>query len=223
MTAKQQRSRTRLDSIGLSLGEENGLRDLGNDTLLRNGCRQQWEKKTEEEKEAWFVDLASLVKECGIDRVCAGMREAWTHTGHLPSAPDVRKYLPLPKARGPLPTWDSNCAECSGSGWKYVMSYSDLYQREERRATRCDCNTRPHLPRKVADTADAAYITAKTAELDAKFKMPAARAANRPIPLPASARPAIPIVQFTADQIQRRMPMEQAECHRVEEELAQGA
>jgi hypothetical protein len=110
-------------------------------------------------------------------------------------------------------------ADCSGSGWKYVMNYSNLYQREERRATRCDCNTCPHRPRKVTDTEDTAYITARVAELDAAFRMRSPRRVNEP----KSTSPAIPMVAFTAEQIQQRKPAERGEIYRVEDQLAKQA
>ena len=217
MTTEQRRSR--LDLIGLSRTELIGLKELVTETLLRNSNRRQWENKTEDEQEAWMLDLAQLAKEEGLHRVCAGMRATWTRVSYLASPAEVRKHFPPPETVEAIPTrtHDPHCAECCGSGWKYAIGYSDLYWVKTRGVVRCDCNTRPHILRKPDSAEDKAFIAAIVAELDAKLAM------RRPRPRKhaPSATPVIPIVQFTADQIQQRKPMERAEIHDVEDKLTQ--
>jgi hypothetical protein len=150
------------------------------------------------------------------------MSEAWMHISFLPGVPELQKYLP-PAAVKPRATYDPNCAECSGSGWKNAMGYSCLDRQKTRGVIRCDCNTRPHTTRKPDSAPDAAFIAAKVAELDAILKMPTKTPAKfaygrKPAP---SAAPTIPMVQFTADQIQQRKPVERAEIHDVEDKLTQ--
>ena len=213
MSTEQERA-SRLDSIGLSPTERAGLKNLVNEALLRHYA--QWDKKSLGEQEAYLIDLARLLKESGLSRFQQGMWKAFTWNQYLPSAPEVRECLPpAPDVVKPRAAHDPNCADCSGSGWKRVTCYSEFYQREEQRATRCDCNARPHQPRKVADADDAAWIKQKVAELDALFRMPAVRKPYQPKP---GSAPVIPMVQFTAEQIQQRKPVEREENYRVEKE-----
>jgi hypothetical protein len=217
MTTEQRRSR--LDSIGLSQTERNGLKELVTETLLRNSNRRQWENKSVEEQEAWMFDLAQLIKEEGLHRVCAGMRATWTRISYLASPAEVRKHFPPPEAVKPVATHthDPHCADCSGSGWKDAIGYSYLHRLKTRGVVRCDCTTRPHTMRKPDSAADKAFIAAMVAELDAKLGMDH-QSPRKPAPC---ATPVIPIVQFTADQIQRRKPVERAEIHDVEDKLIQ--
>jgi hypothetical protein len=207
-----------LRSIGLSAAEITGFKEMLNAAVAHR--RQHWEKKEPEDQEVWVLEMAELVHECGLARVYAGMRKAWTWNSFLPSASEVRECLPpVPDVAKPRAMHDPNCADCSGSGWKYVMSYSDLYQREECRAIRCNCNIHPHTTRKPDSAADVAFIAAKVAELNTVLKMDRLSPyARKPAPC---ATPVIPIVQFTADQIQRRKPVERAEIHDVEDKLIQ--
>lgn len=215
MTKEQRRER--LESIGLSRSEFRGLSELANETLLRH--RAQWNRKDEDEQEAWFFDLGQLVKECGLTRVSAGMRAAWTRIQFLPSAPEVRQYLPPPEAAKPTPMSDPNCAECNGSGWKAVMKYSALYGREERCVKRCDCNTRPHKTRDAVAASTIPHdIKAKIAKLDRALKMPAPPQPRHPAAISTSS----PIrgVQLSGDEIQQRRAIELTEIWRVEEQEA---
>ena len=203
---KEQR-RTRLDSIGLSQIERRRLKDLVNQTLLRH--RAQWDKKTEDEQEAWVFDLAQLVKECGLNRVNAGMQTCWTRIQYLPSAPEVREHLPPPEAPNSVPQHDSNCSECRGSGWKPVTA--------QRCVTRCDCNRRPHKARQADTSAVDPKLEAKIAELNLKFNMPRPpERKHRPMSV---SEPSViaPCLQLTWDQIHERRTAELVEIYRVEE------
>ena len=215
MSAEQERA-SRLDSIGLSPTERAGLKDLVNEALLRHYA--QWDKKSIGEQEAYLLDLARLLKECGLSRLREGMWKAFTWNQYLPSAPEVRECLPpAPDVAKPRAVHDPNCADCSGSGWK------DAMQPGERRVARCDCNTRPHQPRKVADAEDAAWIKQKVAELDALFRTRAACTPYQPKTAAPSAPPAakkpcsreigelIPAVVLTREQMDARRAAEHAE------------
>jgi hypothetical protein len=215
-------SHTQLDSqlrsIGLSPGEIVGFKEMLNAAVAHR--RQHWENKNPGDQEVWILEMAELVHECGLLRVYAGMRKAWTWNSFLASASEVRECLPpVPDVAKPRAVHDPNCADCSGSGWK------DAMQRGERRVTRCDCNTRPHRPYKVADAEDEAWIKQKVAELDALFRT---RAACTPYaPKPAAPPPAtivaakklcsreigklIPAVVLTREQIDSRRAAERAE------------
>ena len=218
----QERAASRLDSIGLSPTERASLKEIVNEALLRHYA--QWDKKDEAQQEAYLLDLARLLKECGLSRFQEGMWKSFTWNPHLPSAPEVRECLPpAPDVVINRATHNPSCGDCNGTGFKCETFYSDLYRREACRVRKCDCNTRPHRPHKVADTEDAAWIKQKVAELDAAFSMPAARTPYRPKPVTPSAPPAIPIVQFTAEQIQQRKPAERAEIERVEYEIVRRA
>jgi len=205
-----------LCEIGLSSTEISRFKELMNAAVAHR--RAHWEKLSPADQEYWALDMAELARDVGIDRLYAGLRKAWTWNKFLASAAEVRECVPpVPDVVKPRATHDTACPDCSGSGWKFVTRYSEFYRRDERRATRCDCNTRPHRPRKAADAADAAYIAAKVAELDAAFRMRPQRRPYQP-KAASSPSPVIPIVAFTAEQIQRRIPMEREEILRCEKQ-----
>jgi hypothetical protein len=218
-------SHAQLDSqlrlIGLSPAEIVGFKDMMNAAVKHR--RDHWEKKDQEDREVWILEMAELVHECGLLRVYAGMRKAWLRNSFLPSAAEVWEFLPpVPDVIKPRVVHDPNCADCSGSGWK------DAARRGERRVMRCDCNTRPRRPYKVADAEDAAWIKQKVAELDALFRMGAARTPYAPKPAaPCKEEPAaivaakklpsreirelIPVLVLTREQMDSRRALERAE------------
>lgn len=124
---------------------------------LTDHRRAHWDKLMPKDKECLIVEYADLVLEVGIERVCAGLRKIFTWHKFLPSAAETRQYLPpVPDIPKPRVEPDPACPDCNGTWWKFVTVHSNLYGRDERRATRCDCHTRPHRPAVVADAASAA-------------------------------------------------------------------
>jgi len=89
------------------------------------------------------------------------MRAAWTRISLLPSAAEVRELLPPREAAKPRATHGPHCADCSGSCWKVVMVYEDLYKRNGRRAIRCDCNTCPHTTHKADGPPGATFLAVR--------------------------------------------------------------
>lgn len=216
-----------LRSIGLSAAEIVSFKELLNAAVAHR--RAQWEKLSPADQEYWVLDMAELVHECGISRVYAGMRKAWTWNKFLASAAEVRECLPpVPNVAKPRAVHDPHCADCSGSGWKH----GPVDEHGGRRVARCDCNLRPHKPCTVVANAEtAAWIKQKLAELDAaplcwsgKGKMglsvPRKRYEAAPIiPTTAELAAQLGLAPVPIDQIQQRKPMERAECQRVEQHL----
>jgi hypothetical protein len=199
----------RLRSMGFSADERTGFAALMNEGVRHR--RDHWERKDKADQEVWVLEMADLVLECGLDRVALGMRKAWTRISFLAGAAEVRQCLPpVPDVAKPRVAFDPNCADCSGSGWKSVPNQKDGH------VIRCDCNKRPHRARKSEDESVATWIKQKVAELDARLGMSAAPTRYQAKPATTSAAPAM---QFTAEEIQRRKPMERAEAGRVEDEM----
>jgi hypothetical protein len=203
-----------LRSIGLSATEIVGFKELITDAVFHR--REQWEKKTAGDQEAWVLEMAELVHDEGLRRVYLGMRKSWTWNKYLASAAEVRECLPpVPDVVKPQRTHDPNCRDCCGSGFMYLPAD----QWGNRRVTACSCHSRPHISHQAADDPEvAAWIRQKVAELDTMMRMPAVRKPYQPKATAPAAAPA-PVIPFTTEQIQQRKPMERAECQRVEEHL----
>ncbi|HUA15859.1 MAG TPA: hypothetical protein VMG31_11200 [Verrucomicrobiae bacterium] len=198
-----------LHSNGFSAADGARFKELLNAAVAHR--RLHWEKMTLKDQEMWVLEYAELVHECGIDRVCAGMRKAWTWNKHLACAAEVRECLPpLPDVPNPRSTYHDDCAECCGTGWKPVMVYSKFLQRDERRMTRCHCNTRPYTTRQLATEADIAEFRAAYDALVQTFTTEKKTFYPRVVP---------PVVPLTREQIAERKPMERAECVREWEHL----
>jgi len=192
-----------LRSIGLSAADIPRFRKLLNAAVAHR--RAQWEKMSPQDQECWVLEYTELVHECGIDRVYAGMRKAWTWNKYLPCAAEVRECLPpIPDVPKPKATYHDDCAECCGTGWKPIMVYSEFSQRDERRVTRCHCNARAYTTRQLATEADLATMRVAWDALVRSFTVKEKTFYPR----------TIPIVPFTREQIAQRKPNERAECSR---------
>ncbi len=139
-----------LRSIGLSVDECIRFKEMLNKAVFHRS--EHWKKKSPEDQEVWAYEMALLTRECGIDRVDAGIENAWTHEGYLASASEVRRYLPpeVPESCiGP----DPDCRRCHGNGYFEVeaqtvmwqgnwISVQELYGKPSMPAARrCDCES----------------------------------------------------------------------------------
>ncbi len=146
----------RLRSIGFSAAERKGFENLLNEAIRHR--RQHWEKLSQADQEAWVLEMADLVHECGLQRVALGMGRAWTWIPFLAWASDVRPHLPPPPdVPKPRVEHDPNCPDCHGNGHFEVetqtamwqgkpISVMELYGKPTMRvAQRCYCQ-RPATP-----------------------------------------------------------------------------
>jgi hypothetical protein len=214
-----------LREIGLSGPEIVAFKKLLDAAVAHR--RAHWNKLDPADQECWALDYAELVHECGISRVYAGMRKAWTWNKFLASAAEVRECLPpLPDVPKPRAIHNPSCVDCGGSGWKYMPAN----QWGNRRVAKCDCNTRPHKMAPRADPVAAAEIAASVARLNKEMETSRPRTYKypRPAPAPASIIPTtaelaaqLGLAPVTAEQTAQRKPMDRAECQRVEEQLVE--
>lgn len=146
----RERLRAKAQSSGLSPSDARRLNDLIDATLLRRPNHG----KDDAQLVAYHDDLEELVRECGLERVSAAMRAAWTRIAFLPEPAEIRELLPPVREYESVSPHDPDCRECRGTGWKYA----ELVPGEKtRRVTRCTC--RPNSVRKAA----AAETTVHTA------------------------------------------------------------